>query len=62
MFKNDNGLLYRFSLSFERSEMLTDLIEKLNSMGIRTVLEWNFEPSGLQYNDNIVENYFVKSS
>lgn len=42
--------------------MLTDLIEKLNSMGIRTVLEWNFEPSGLQYNDNIVENYFVKSS
>jgi len=42
-------------LTPEYSDLLTSVIEKLNSQCcVKVVLEWNYEPFGPQYHDNPV--------
>lgn len=53
-------MLYRFSLSPDQAEKLSELINYLNELGLKTVIEWNFEPSGSQVADNPIEKYFIK--
>jgi len=43
LFTKEHGILHKFSLTVERADLLENIIERLTLVGVKVVLEWNFD-------------------